>query len=105
MCGLGRVRSILIMDLFFYIGLVTHGTDRCLWALRVPTLTDPQKKVAVAWLDAIDKAIETVEREGKPTRPLNQALTLREDQTIAWQDDKKWDRLMDIVKVLAEEGS
>lgn len=98
-----QVRSFLTLDSFL-LGLVTHGTDRCFWALRVPSLTAPQKKVAIAWLDAIDKEFEILEREGKPTRPLNQALTLREDQTIAWQDDKRWDQLMNIVKVLPGEG-
>ncbi|KAH0836860.1 Alpha/Beta hydrolase protein [Lanmaoa asiatica] len=92
-------------NFFFYIGLVTHGTDRCFWALRVPSLTAPQKEVAVAWLNAIDKEFEILEREGKPTRPLNQALTLKEDQTITWQDDEKWDQLMNIAKVLPGEGS
>ncbi|KAG8221138.1 Alpha/Beta hydrolase protein [Butyriboletus roseoflavus] len=86
-------------------GLVTHGTDRCFWALRVPSLTAAQKEVAVAWLDAIDKEFQILEREGKPTRPLHQALTLREDQTIAWQDDKRWDQLMNVAKVLPGEGS
>ncbi|KAF8836936.1 alpha/beta-hydrolase [Paxillus ammoniavirescens] len=86
-------------------GLVTHGTDRCFWALRVPSMTLPQKEVALAWLDAIDKEFEILEREGKSTRPLNQALTLKEDQTIAWEGDKKWEQLMEIVKVLPGEGS
>lgn len=64
-----------------------------------------QKRVAVAWLDAIDNEFMILEREGKPTRPLNQALTLREDQTIAWQDDERWGRAMEIVKLLPGEGS
>ncbi|KAG9313242.1 Alpha/Beta hydrolase protein [Chiua virens] len=85
-------------------GFVTHATDRCFWALRVPSLSAPQKQVAVAWLDAIDNEFKLLEREGKPTRPLNQALTLREDQTIAWQYDEKWDQLMDIAKVLPGEA-
>jgi hypothetical protein len=67
-------------------------------------LTDPQKKVAVAWLDAIDDEFAILEREGKPKRPLNQALTLREDQTIEWQEDKRWDQFMGIVEVLPGEA-
>ncbi|KAF8448767.1 Alpha/Beta hydrolase protein [Boletus edulis BED1] len=86
-------------------GLVTHATDRCFWALRVPSMTAPQKRVAIAWLDAIDNELAILERgEGKSTRPLNQALTLREDQTIAWQEDRRWDQLMDIAKVLPGEA-
>lgn len=61
--------------------------------------------MAIAWLDAIDNEFALLEREGKPTRPLNQALTLKEDQTIEWQEDKRWNQLMDIVKVLPGEGS
>ncbi|KAF9233740.1 Alpha/Beta hydrolase protein [Melanogaster broomeanus] len=86
-------------------GLVTHGTDRCFWALRVPSMNVPQKEVAVAWLDAIDKEFEILEREGKPTRALNQALTLKENQTIAWEDDKRFAQLMEVAKVLPGEGS
>jgi len=85
-------------------GYVTHGTDRSFWALRVPNLNASQKKVAVAWLDAIDAEVNILEREGRPTRPLTQALTLREDQTVAWQEDKRWDEVMNIVKVLPGEA-
>lgn len=103
--GLMRACLVLTMDIYIYIsGLVTHATDRVLWSLRLPILTDPQKRVAVDWLDVIDKEIKTLEREGKPTRPLNQALTLREDKTIAWQDDKRWDQIMDMLTVLPGEG-
>ena len=77
-----------------------HGTDHCFWALRVPSLTAPQKDVAAAWLDAIDEEFTILGREGKRTIK----LTLR-DQTIAWQVDARWDQLKDIVKVLPEEGS
>ncbi|KAI6164473.1 Alpha/Beta hydrolase protein [Pisolithus thermaeus] len=84
-------------------GLVTHGTDSCLWALRVPIMSFPQKEVAVAWLDAIDKEFSILESEGKQTRALNQALTLREDQTIDWEEDRDWHRLMGVAKVLPGE--
>lgn len=33
-------------DLNYSIGIVTHRTDRCIWALRVPNLTVSQKEVA-----------------------------------------------------------
>ncbi|KAG6335996.1 hypothetical protein ID866_3091 [Astraeus odoratus] len=87
-------------------GLVTHGTDRCFWALRLPNMSLPQKEVAIAWLDAIDEEFERLECSRKQMRPLNQALTLQEDQTIAWAEDKHWDRLMAIAKILpGEEGT
>lgn len=84
---------------------MTHGTDRWFWALRLPALTASDKRVAIAWLNAIDKETEALEREGKPTRPLKQTLTLMEDQTIEWQEDRKWDQFIDIIKVLPGEGS
>jgi hypothetical protein len=51
-------------------------------------------------LDVIDAEVEILEREG---RPLNQALTLtpREDRTTSWREDKRWDEVMNIIKVLA----
>ncbi|KAI6044174.1 Alpha/Beta hydrolase protein [Pisolithus marmoratus] len=84
-------------------GYVTHATDRCIWALRVPILNSQQREVAMAWLDAIDKEFSILERQRKQTRVLNEALTLREDQTIGWAEDRDWDRLMEIAKVLPGE--
>ena len=60
-----------------------HGTDHCFWALRVPSLTAPQKDVAATWSDAIDEDFAILGREGKLTRPLNQAHPERPDDRMA----------------------
>ncbi|EGN97031.1 hypothetical protein SERLA73DRAFT_93724 [Serpula lacrymans var. lacrymans S7.3] len=85
-------------------GYVTHATDRPFWALRVPTMTSSQTEVAKAWLDAVDQEIAILEKEGKPTRGLNEALTLKTDQTIAWAEDKRFDSLMEVAKILPGES-
>lgn len=85
-------------------GLVTHGTDRCFWALRIPSMNYPQTKKAIEWLDAFDKEIAVLEQQGKPVHELNETLTLKEDQTIAWAKDPRWDELMNIAKVLPGES-
>ncbi|EIW75118.1 carboxylesterase [Coniophora puteana RWD-64-598 SS2] len=94
-------------------GYVTHATDRPLWALRTPELSPEQEHVALAWLDAIDAAHAELEGgQGSgvlawlrtKTRGVKDILTLKEDKTIGWTVDKKWDELMSIVPVLPGES-
>jgi carboxylesterase type B len=85
-------------------GYVTHATDRCLWALRIPSL-DLQTTKALEWLDAVDKEVEILERDGPSDRPLDQALTLKEDQSIGWSQDARYDHLLAIAGVLPSEGN
>lgn len=84
---------------------MTHATDRCLWALRIPSLYPPGTAKALEWLDAVDKEVETLEREGPSDRPLDQALTLKEDQSIAWSQDARYERFLAIAGVLPGEGN
>ncbi|KAF5379507.1 hypothetical protein D9615_006529 [Tricholomella constricta] len=81
-------------------GYVTHGTDRCLWALRVPTLEPHEVEVAKRWLDRIDAEIKQLEKEDKPARGIKAILTLGEDREIRWTEDKKWDELIALKGVL-----
>ncbi|KAH7910466.1 Alpha/Beta hydrolase protein [Hygrophoropsis aurantiaca] len=85
-------------------GWVTHGTDRVFWALRKPVMSEKDIATAIAWLDAIDKEYATLEKEGKAMQPITKALTLSDDQTISWKDDKRWDSLIKIATVLPGEG-
>ncbi|KAG2137704.1 Alpha/Beta hydrolase protein [Suillus cothurnatus] len=85
-------------------GLVTHGTDRCFWALRIPSMNYPQTKKAIEWLDAFDKEIAALEQQGKPMHKLDEALTMQEDQRIVWAEDKRWAELMNIAKILPGES-
>jgi len=84
-------------------GYVTHGTDRCLWAFREPSLEGDQKVVARNWLDRIESEVKRVEERGKPNFALNEMLTLKEDLEIEWTKDAKWDELMKLTSVLPGE--
>ncbi|KIJ62159.1 hypothetical protein HYDPIDRAFT_136701 [Hydnomerulius pinastri MD-312] len=85
-------------------GYVTHATDRCLWTVRVHSLNLPQKEKALEWLDVIDREVEILEREGQSSKPLEVALTLKEDQTIDWAEDARWAQLMNIASILPGEN-
>ncbi|KAG2363174.1 Alpha/Beta hydrolase protein [Suillus spraguei] len=85
-------------------GWVTHGTDRCFWALRIPSMNYPQTKKAIEWLDAFDKEIAALEQQDKPMHELDEALTMQEDQSIVWAEDKRWAELMNIAKILPGES-
>ena len=82
---------------------MTHASDRCLWAVRIPNLSTQTEK-ALEWLDAVDREVEILEREGPSDRPLDQALTLKED-SIAWSQDTRYERFLTIAGVLPGEGN
>ena len=76
-------------------GYVTHGTDRFLWTLRLPILKPAQIVAARTWLDVLDAETKALE-EGlnANARDPKKVLALREDKTVAWKEDEKWDHLM-----------
>lgn len=85
---------------------MTHGSDRCLWAYRVPNLNSPkQQATAKAWLARIEEEIAKIEAEDKPAANGNarKALTLTEEQTIEWKEDARFDELMRLTKGLPGE--
>lgn len=84
---------------------MTHATDRCLWTVRIPSLRPAETKKALEWLDAVDKEVAILEQEGHSGKPLDQALTLKEDQCIAWSHDERWERFLAIASVLPGEQS
>ena len=71
---------------------MTHGCDRILWALRIPSLENSQVEVARSWLNKVAKEVEAM-GSGKTRFNLRRILTLKEDMTIEWMDDTKWDEL------------
>lgn len=91
-----------LIDVYTNPGYVTHGTDRALWALRLPTLEPLQADVARKWLDAIDAAVRSVEAQGN-TKGLQEVLALKEDKTIGWRGDDRWDELMRLRVALPSE--
>jgi len=84
-------------------GYVTHGTDCGLWFLRLPWLTPPQVDTAIAWLDAIAAEVKTLESDMKPTLGMKEMLTLRENQTIEWTTDSRWEEMMRLATILPGE--
>jgi len=84
-------------------GYVTHGTDRPLWAFRIPELTAPQVEVARAWLDAIDHATQELELRHSDKRNLKEVVALQADKRIEWTEDESWDEATRLRKVLPGE--
>lgn len=90
------------------LGYVTHGTDRCLWAFRLPVLTPPQVDVARAWLNTIDEEVKKMKSSGSEYNSgengdVRKVLTLYEDMSIGWTMDERWEEIMRLTKVLPGE--
>lgn len=86
------------------IGYVTHGADRPIWALRIPALESSENvEVAKQWLDRIDVETKAIEREGKSLHDVRSVLTLHEDKRIEWAEDKKWDEMIRLIKIVPGE--
>ncbi|KAH0583146.1 hypothetical protein H2248_011029 [Termitomyces sp. 'cryptogamus'] len=81
-------------------GFVTHGTDRCIWALRRPNLESDQILIAKHWLDKVDKEVQRMEREDKPTRNPQTILTLCADKSIQWKSDTRWDSVIKLRNIV-----
>ncbi|EJD05621.1 carboxylesterase [Fomitiporia mediterranea MF3/22] len=82
-------------------GYVTHGTDRVIWCYFEPFLSESQRAVALSWLATIDEELTKAEKAaGKPLKDVQQVLTLREDMTIGWEIDRRFDEVMRLLKAL-----
>ena len=77
---------------------MTHGSDRILWALRKPALTQEQFDIAKGWLAKIDQ--EVAAAEAGTGRDPAEVLTLREDKKFEWENDWRWERAMGILGAL-----
>ena len=84
-----------------FLGYVTHGTDRALWALRLPVLEDDQASVARKWLSVIPEYIKRA--EAGDTLPLKTIVALTEDKEIREVEDTQWDEHMRLRKTLPGE--
>jgi len=83
-------------------GYVTHGSDRALWAFRVPDLEPNQIGVARNWLTRVAEELEAVESAGKPLRGPKDILILAEDRGVEWTEDLQWDEKMRLLDALPE---
>jgi len=82
-------------------GYVTHGTDRVLWALRFPSLEQDQVGIAKGWLKKVAEEVNKIMINGGSTglADVRNMLTLKEDRSIAWTKDEKWDALIKLEKI------
>ncbi|KAJ7460686.1 Alpha/Beta hydrolase protein [Mycena latifolia] len=81
-------------------GYVTHGSDRTLWAFRIPNLTSSQVDIARNWLGRVAEELEAVESAGKPLRGPKDILILAEDRGVEWTEDLQWDEKMRLLSAL-----
>ena len=72
-----------------------------LWALQIPRLEPNQVEVARGWLSEVAEEVnKLIYGSGSTRRDLREILTLKEDKSIGWTKDEKWDTLMKLEKVL-----
>jgi len=81
-------------------GYVTHATDRSIWTLRKNVLTPEQVSIAQKWLRAVHHALEEVERMPDGGYAVDVLLTLKDNKTIGWTRDGKWETMAQLAKVL-----
>ncbi|OSD05090.1 carboxylesterase [Trametes coccinea BRFM310] len=84
-------------------GYVTHGTDRPLWALRLPVLEGDQVNVARRWLDTIDEYVKRA-REGRGLQAVKKVIALTPTKEIEEKEDGLWDDYMVLRKALPGEN-
>jgi len=77
-------------------GYVSHGCDRVLWALRIPSLEQDQVEVAKGWLDRVAEEVNALMNGESPRLDVRDMITLKEDRGISWTKDERWDSLMKI---------
>ncbi|KAJ6624887.1 Alpha/Beta hydrolase protein [Mycena sp. CBHHK59/15] len=83
-------------------GHVTHGTDRVLWAFRVPDLSPSQVEIARNWLTRISEELEAIESAGKPLRGPKDIFVLAEDRSAEWTEDLQWEEKMRLLSALPQ---
>ncbi|KAI0353921.1 carboxylesterase [Trametes cingulata] len=83
-------------------GYVTHGTDRPLWAFRLPVLEDDQVAIARKWLDTVSEYVKRAE-EGEGLQKIKAVLALTKEKEIREKEDELWDEYMVLRKALPGE--
>jgi hypothetical protein len=56
-------------------------------------LEDDQVPIARQWLTMVDEEVKRLAAGGAP-KALKDILVLKEDKTIEWREDEKWDLYM-----------
>ena len=71
-----------------------------LWALRIPSLKPDQVDVAKEWINSIAEEVNKLMNGESAREDLRDMITLKEDRSIGWTKDEKWDTLIKLEKVL-----
>ena len=82
------------------VGYVSHATDRALWVFRTPVLLPQQIEIARQWLQSVDNEARALETQGRTDRGVKEILVLKDQYTIEWDEDVKYDRVMRLTKIL-----
>jgi len=71
-----------------------------LWALLIPILKQDQVDVAKGWLNRVSEEVNKL-MNGEPStrQDVRNMITLKEDRSIGWTKDEKWEKLMKLEKV------
>jgi len=81
-------------------GYVTHGSDRALWAFRVPDLTKNQLETVRNWLARVSEEVDAVESGGRSLRGPRDILILGEDRAVEWTEDLQWYEKMGLLSAM-----
>ena len=71
-----------------------------LWALRLPTLEQDQVEVAREWVDKVTEEMNKLMNGESAGLDVRDMITLKEDRSIGWTKDERWDILMKLEKAL-----
>ena len=71
-----------------------------LWALRLPTLEQDQVEVAREWVDKVTEEMNKLMNGESAGLDVRDMITLKEDRSIGWTKDERWDNLMKLEKAL-----
>ena len=71
-----------------------------LWALRLPTLEQDQVEVARGWVDKVTEEMNKLMNGESAGLDVRDMITLKEDRSIGWTKDERWDILMKLEKAL-----
>ncbi|KAH9836084.1 carboxylesterase [Rhodofomes roseus] len=85
-------------------GYVSHGTDRVFWAYRLPLMKPAQIPTVNLWLGAVDAQVALLKLgTNVDAKNMKRVFALKADKSSGWQDDSRWDELMQLASLLPGE--
>ena len=71
-----------------------------MWALRLPILEQDQVEVVRGWVDKVAEEVNKLMKGESTGLDVRDMITLKEDRSIGWTKDERWDNLMKLEKAL-----